>query len=151
MSTELKPCPFCGLGGEKAGAHTDDCYFSLSAALRVAPKGDLSLVPDILTAWNRRASPAAAVPEGAMPPLPDPWEDRFNKHPHDSYQAQIACLKAEITEWRARAAVEADRAQQQQAMSNAEAAAWAALGGLIYLAMTGEPVGAVVEVKRKGE
>ncbi len=107
MSTELKPCPFCGLGGEKAGAHTDDCYFSLSAALRVAPKGDLSLVPDILTAWNRRASPAAAVPEGALPPLPK------SHHKAGDFDSYADVYEPHEVQHIVRAAVEADRAQRR--------------------------------------
>lgn len=59
-TTTLKPCPFCGLGSAKAGAHTDYCYFSLCAAIKSDPEGDLSRAPDILDAWNRRAAPVPA-------------------------------------------------------------------------------------------
>lgn len=56
-AAELKPCPFCG--GTATPMHTDDCYFNMQQKLKDAPKGDLSLVPEVLAAWNRRAEGAA--------------------------------------------------------------------------------------------
>jgi hypothetical protein len=60
---ELKPCPFCGNEMHKY-KHADDCYFTLHAAISKAPDGDLSLIPDVLDAWNRRADKAAGQDDG---------------------------------------------------------------------------------------
>lgn len=62
----LLPCPFCG-GDARNDAHADDCYFILHKAMVNAPNADLSMVPDVLKAWNRRAAIAQAqscVPAG---------------------------------------------------------------------------------------
>ncbi|WP_122408937.1 hypothetical protein [Pseudomonas viridiflava] len=50
----LLPCPFCN-GDAGVPNHADDCYFTLSAQLKESSASDLSLVPDVLRAWNRRA------------------------------------------------------------------------------------------------
>ena len=52
---ELLPCPFCG-SDARNDAHADDCYFVLHKALNSAPEADISLIPKVLDAWNRRAA-----------------------------------------------------------------------------------------------
>jgi len=57
---ELLPCPFCG-GDSHARPeeqHEPGCYFIILARLKAAPRGDISLVPELLAAWNRRATPS---------------------------------------------------------------------------------------------
>jgi hypothetical protein len=55
MTDNLLPCPFCG-GDARNDAHADDCYFILHKAMVNAPNADLSMVPDVLKAWNRRTA-----------------------------------------------------------------------------------------------
>lgn len=56
MSEELKPCPFCGgdANAQPQTQHLPGCYFDALAQLKAAPRGDLSMVPEVLKAWNRR-------------------------------------------------------------------------------------------------
>lgn len=69
---------------------------------------------------QRRASSSAAVPVGELPPLPAPWRERlYEAQPeargylaHVQHEIGAAYKDAEIAEWRARAAVESNRAQQ---------------------------------------
>lgn len=57
MAEELKACPFCGGDANAApeSQHYPGCYFDVLASLRAAKGGDISLVPEVLRAWNRRA------------------------------------------------------------------------------------------------
>lgn len=55
----LLPCPFCG---GALGQHDALCYFAIYAAVEQAPSGDLSLIPDLVDAWNRRATQPASAP-----------------------------------------------------------------------------------------
>lgn len=64
----LLPCPFCG-SDARNDAHADDCYFTLYKGLQNAPEADLSMVPDVLSAWNRRAAIEANTP--AVPDVQD--------------------------------------------------------------------------------
>ena len=66
--TPLLPCPFCG-GDARNDAHADDCYFILHKAMVNAPNADLSMVPDVLKAWNRRAALAQAQSLPAVPEI----------------------------------------------------------------------------------
>lgn len=95
MSAKFAPCPFCG--EEMTKPHAPDCYFEVKHSRDHAV---------MVTAWNRRASPAAAVPEDALPEL---WGDDFGawlgQHTGHELRTQIRAY--------ARAAVEADRARQQ--------------------------------------
>lgn len=65
MSRELLPCPFCGgdANAKPHSQHLPGCYFDAMASLKAAPKGDLSMAPEVVRAWNRRATqPAAGEP-----------------------------------------------------------------------------------------
>lgn len=64
----------------------------------------------------RHSRASAAVPEGALPPLPMPWYERTTarRGGYDENCKAMAAMQAEIAEWRARAAVEADRAQRPE-------------------------------------
>ena len=66
IDRELLPCPFCG-GDQNAAPehqHNPGCYFDVLASFKVAAanNADLSLAPEVLKAWNRRAAPRQ--PEG---------------------------------------------------------------------------------------
>lgn len=125
MSTELNllPCPFCESDNlsidtncvmpddyHDAWVRCDDCDAEGRHAMTL--EGWLSskdeAKAEAVVAWNRRASPSAAVPEGALPPLP----------PADVHDADGPLLvgntaySARLVQAYARAAVEADRAQQ---------------------------------------
>ena len=51
----IKPCPFCGAATSDYGTvHSDDCYFTMRRRRLKAPDGDLTLMPAVLDAWNRR-------------------------------------------------------------------------------------------------
>lgn len=64
---DLLPCPFCGLGRAKAGAHREDCYFSLAAAASGPAIAEAPSTSDILVAWNRRAAqPVAPVQQSGQ-------------------------------------------------------------------------------------
>ncbi len=65
MSHELLPCPFCGgdANAKPHSQHLPGCYFDAMAKLKAAHKGDLSMAPEVVRAWNRRATqPAAGEP-----------------------------------------------------------------------------------------
>lgn len=69
IDRELLPCPFCG-GDQNAAPehqHNPGCYFDVLASFKVAAanNADLSLAPEVLKAWNRRAALSAQQP--------DPW------------------------------------------------------------------------------
>lgn len=65
MSNQLLPCPFCGgdANAKPHSQHLPGCYFDAMAALKAAPKGDLSMAPEVVRAWNRRSTrPASGEP-----------------------------------------------------------------------------------------
>ncbi|WP_295487905.1 hypothetical protein [uncultured Pseudomonas sp.] len=69
MSHELLPCPFCGgdANAKPHSQHLPGCYFDAMASLKAAPRGDLSMAPEVVRAWNRRATqPAAGEPIGKV-------------------------------------------------------------------------------------
>jgi hypothetical protein len=49
----LAACPFCG-GNAQFNEHDDECYFTVLAKAKAAPKGDVSPMVDLIPAWNRR-------------------------------------------------------------------------------------------------
>jgi hypothetical protein len=53
---EPMPCPFCG-----KHEHAPDCYFTLQEIMLSGLASDLSMVPDVIAAWNRRVSPRATA------------------------------------------------------------------------------------------
>lgn len=104
MSTELNPCPFCG----GAAKYERECDDRGNAAIECQGCGASVGANDLVAGierWNRRASSPAAVPEGALPPLPEPQRyEPFGRTPTTYSADQIQAY--------ARAAVEADRARQ---------------------------------------
>lgn len=65
MNNQLLPCPFCGgdANAKPHSQHLPGCYFDAMASLKAAPRGDLSMAPEVIRAWNRRANqPAAGEP-----------------------------------------------------------------------------------------
>jgi hypothetical protein len=65
------------------GGHEVDCYFTLGAAMRAAPPGDVSLAPAMLAAWNRRASPVEHLLRQAAEALEcnAMWAEGSEAHP----------------------------------------------------------------------
>lgn len=62
MSADLLPCPFCGgdANAKPHSQHQPGCYFDVLASFKAASGiGDLSMNPELLASWNRRAQPAA--------------------------------------------------------------------------------------------
>jgi hypothetical protein len=57
MTPNLLPCPFCGGDANAApeSQHYPGCYFDVIARLKAANGGDISLAPEVLRSWNRRA------------------------------------------------------------------------------------------------
>ena len=49
----LAACPFCG-GNAQFNEHDDECYFTVLAKAKAAPKGDVSPMVELIPAWNRR-------------------------------------------------------------------------------------------------
>ena len=126
-----------------------------AAAIRArGHEGDARLadsVEGIISSLARRASPAAAVPEGALPP--EPWGDDFEAWLEVRTGHEV---RTEIRAY-ARAAVEADRAQrpilqeqaatmlaQRKKIQRLEAA-------LADRAQQGEPVGEVIYFAGDGD
>lgn len=124
-------CPFCGHDGvaihERDGLHFAMCT-SCTAEGPAAEGEDSRRIAREL--WNRRASPAAAVPEGALPPFPkfpksllDAIADyRLATLREREQQTTLICEIMSYAEEYARAAVEADRAQRPEAPSDADVA-----------------------------
>lgn len=66
ITVELLTCPFCG-GDAETDTHSADCYFTVYADMlaKAERNADLSGVPAVLKAWNRRALLAEQPQAGA--------------------------------------------------------------------------------------
>lgn len=102
MSTELKPCPFCGEMHASICARNGLFFVMCDKCTAEGPAMEgVGAKDDAAKEWNRRASSPAAVPEGALPPLPK----------SEVHYAGMPIFNPEQMQAYARAAVEADRAQ----------------------------------------
>lgn len=71
MSTELKPCPFCGKETAREDVeHAPDCFFAVSAHHDI----DVKLCRE---AWNRRTAPVSAPLDTQALPPPEIIEQAF--------------------------------------------------------------------------
>lgn len=99
MSDELKRCPFCGgdANAQPQTQHLPGCYFDALAQLKAAPRGDLSMVPEVLLAWNRRHDDKRVAELEAE-------NERLREEAHKDgilrvhYGKEIDALKAELAE-----------------------------------------------------
>lgn len=68
-AAQASPCPFCS-GDSTAPSHSQHrpgCYFLVLASVKAAPQGDMSWAPELLAAWNRRASLTQGAGEAVEP------------------------------------------------------------------------------------
>jgi hypothetical protein len=71
MIAMMRSCPFCG-GSGTPSIHSDDCYFTARQKVREAAPADLSMVPDLIAAWNRRTPSSSHPAEGERQSIDSP-------------------------------------------------------------------------------
>lgn len=92
------PCPFCGMSKN----HSEDCYFTVHAQFGNAAEADLSLLPDLHDAWNRRAAMQTAEPANIKAiakaafdqVITDSCEDGDAQTNEDFYSGKVAGILA---------------------------------------------------------